>query len=329
MAQTPQTRYACPGLAKMHLPDFSLLVISAVAAIAAGLAVLTSNYRVTRVLFWIAAIAFGSLGVVWSATSEGHSLATQMIVSAIVGALAASGLAWAIWEVRTKEGPQKPKEIAVVPALPPSPAPQRGPTLEANSGGKIDATGAVIPGDLPYQVAKTETGGLIDMPGIVITRKEDGAIGFEASGKPVNRTFPPPSGEFSKLNSQELVQKLVQTAIELRALDKEQSDQFDAVLEKYGRPSTSPPPEIKAKISAEMKVVSERFLQTNEKYAGLSQSLASECMTRIPPIESSSMSRPVYLGASNVYHRRFVGWHPALNAALFLDFLADKLKQQP
>ena len=44
----------------MHLPDFVLLVIGALAAIAAGLAVLTSNYRVARVLFWIAALSFGS-----------------------------------------------------------------------------------------------------------------------------------------------------------------------------------------------------------------------------------------------------------------------------
>lgn len=88
---------------QMQLPEFILLVVATVAAMAAGLAMLASNYRVARILFWIAALSFGSLGVVWSATSEGYSLPTQMVVSAIIAVIAATGLTWVLWEIRGKE----------------------------------------------------------------------------------------------------------------------------------------------------------------------------------------------------------------------------------
>jgi hypothetical protein len=88
---------------QMQLPEFVLLVIATVAAISAGLAMLASKYSVARVLFGIAALSFWSMGVVWSATSTGYNLSTQMIVSAIIGALAAAGFTWVLWEIRTKE----------------------------------------------------------------------------------------------------------------------------------------------------------------------------------------------------------------------------------
>ena len=95
----------------MHLPDFALSVIGALAAIAAGLVMLASNYRIARVLFWIAAVSFGSMGVVWSATPEGYSLPTQMVVSATVAAIAAAGLTWALWEIRGKERAGEPASV--------------------------------------------------------------------------------------------------------------------------------------------------------------------------------------------------------------------------
>src|SRR4051812_34410755 len=91
----------------MHLPEFILLVTTTVAAIVAGLAVYASKYSIARVLFWIAALSVGSLGVMWSATSHGYSLPTQLLVSATIGALAAAGLTWVLWEVRMKEKTEK------------------------------------------------------------------------------------------------------------------------------------------------------------------------------------------------------------------------------
>lgn len=95
----------------MHLPEFALLVIATIAAIAAGLVMLASNYRVALVLFWIGALSFGSLGVVWSATSEGYSLPTQMVVSAVIGAIAAAGLTWVIWEIGQKQKTEATTQI--------------------------------------------------------------------------------------------------------------------------------------------------------------------------------------------------------------------------
>ena len=100
----------------MHLPDFVLLVLATIAAIAAGLAVLASKYNIARVLFWIAGLSFWSLGILWSATSEGYPLKTQLLVAAIVGAVAAAGLTWGLWEIRGKEdGEKKPSSIPAAP----------------------------------------------------------------------------------------------------------------------------------------------------------------------------------------------------------------------
>lgn len=97
----------------MHLPEFILLVIATVAAIAAGLAMATSNYRVARIFFWIAALSFASLGVVWAAQSEGYSLRTQIAVATICFAIAFAGLLWGLKEVRGRaEGQESQKTSA-------------------------------------------------------------------------------------------------------------------------------------------------------------------------------------------------------------------------
>jgi hypothetical protein len=141
----------------MRLSDFVLLVVGTLAAIAAGLAVLASNYRVARILFWIAALSFGSMGVVWSATSESYSLSTQMIVSAIIGAIAAAGLTWALWEIRGKESADRRKSESASQA-PIAAQPQGGRggsgeifgnngTIIGGKGGKVGRGGAGYGGD--------------------------------------------------------------------------------------------------------------------------------------------------------------------------------------
>jgi hypothetical protein len=105
----------------MRLPEFVLLVAATVAAIAAGLAVVASKYGIARALFWIAALSFGSLGVMWSASSEGYSLPTQLIVSAIIGAIAAAGLTWGLWEINEKETTEIKPTAPPHAELPPTP----------------------------------------------------------------------------------------------------------------------------------------------------------------------------------------------------------------
>lgn len=152
----------------MHLPEFILLVTATVAAIAAGLAVLASKYSIARILFWIAGLSFGSLGILWSAMSEGYSLSVQLVVSAAIAAIAAAGLTWALWEIKVKEQAENPlvgdSHQSAGPGTP------HNSILEANMGGEISAKGAEISADFPFQFGRAETGGKIIMDGIrVIT----------------------------------------------------------------------------------------------------------------------------------------------------------------
>lgn len=58
--------------------------------------------RVARALFWVAALSFGSMGIVWSVQSQGYSIATQMIVAAFCAGLAAAALVWGLHEIGIK-----------------------------------------------------------------------------------------------------------------------------------------------------------------------------------------------------------------------------------
>jgi hypothetical protein len=105
----------------MHLPEFTLLAIATVSAIVAGfgvgmLALGRPRFGVVRVLFWISALTFASLGIVWSATSSDHPLWVQMVVAGTIGAIAFAGLAWGLWEVRHQE---KIADEIVRPEAPP------------------------------------------------------------------------------------------------------------------------------------------------------------------------------------------------------------------
>ncbi|WP_316224631.1 MULTISPECIES: hypothetical protein [unclassified Bradyrhizobium] len=142
----------------MHLPEFGLLVLTTIAAIAAGLAMLASKYSIARVLLWIAGLSFGSLGVLWSASSEGYSLPTQLIVAGAVGAVAAVGLTWAIWEIRLKEKAEqsasaasnsvspKPATADIVRHPTPPTAPSPGEDLHSGPSYMKIAPGALVDG---------------------------------------------------------------------------------------------------------------------------------------------------------------------------------------
>jgi hypothetical protein len=119
----------------MHLPEFILLLIATVVGIAAGLAMVVSNYRVARVLFWIAALSFGSLGIVWSQQSNGYSLATQMIVAAICAAIAAAGLVWGLREIRGRANASEPISVTDNPPLSNAASSKNSPNISA--GGNV------------------------------------------------------------------------------------------------------------------------------------------------------------------------------------------------
>lgn len=127
----------------MRLSDFVLLIFGTLAGMAAGLAMLASKYSVARILFGIAALSFWSMGVVWSATSQGYSIQMQMIVSAIIGAIAAAGFTWVLWEIRGKEMGNKPAMETSKQAAQPG---MQGLGGEGGSGEIFGKNGTIIGG---------------------------------------------------------------------------------------------------------------------------------------------------------------------------------------
>jgi uncharacterized membrane protein len=190
----------------------------------------------------------------------------------------------------------------------------RRPTLEATRNSRIDATGAVIPGDLPFQFGRADDGSVIDMPGTVVTRREDGSITIEPGKIPVNRTFPPPTGELSSLSNSELRDRAIAVAAELR----EFQNRFQAENRSLPR---LPPPQIGVPNDI-FKEFSERYRsEYNTKYLDQSLSIASEIMSRIEA--TAPGTRIQHTGALMLYHRSFAGPRAALEVAEFLDMLAN------
>lgn len=287
----------------MQLPEFVLLVVSTVAAMSAGLAMLASKYSVARVLFGIAALSFWNMGVVWSATSTDYSLSTQMIVSAVIGALAAAGFAWVLWEIRTKEA--KEAQAQAIPATAP---PTRRPTLEATNRSTIDATGATIPGDLPFQFGRADNDSLMNLRGTQVTKTEDGGFRIAFGQSNSNIEFPEPPTEYAFLSTPELkthLQALAHTLLEIQ-------EQFTAEARQTG--------------GDDKKWVTV-FQKYNgiyqEKFADLSFSLASVALKRIGTL--SDVPKSAASGGELIYYKKFAGPTPAGDMAAFLDLLSVKL----
>jgi hypothetical protein len=123
---------------------------------------IASNYRVARGLFWIAALSFGSLGVVWSAQSHGYSLVTQMIVAGICAAIAAAGLVWGVDEIKGRANAETPPTVDKSSVSKPDLS-KNSPNLSKNSpnisaGGNISIghIGDVITAPTPQQPTATE-----------------------------------------------------------------------------------------------------------------------------------------------------------------------------
>ena len=195
-------------------------------------------------------------------------------------------------------------------------APQRGPTLEATRNSKIDATRSVIPGDLPFQFGKADDGSIIDMPGTIVTRKEDGSVVMTFGAIPVNRAFPAPTGEFASLSASELKARTGEIAGSLR----EFQGRFETEMRSL--PRTSPP---QVRVSDVVwKQFSEKYrYEYNTKLLDPAISIASEIMSRIEAsAPGTSFQHP---GANMLYHRAFAGPAPALEVAEFLDLLVSKL----
>ena len=104
----------------MDAPDFACLASVAIASVAAGLAyamIARPDPKVlaAKVLAWVAALGFGSLGVIWGVTNNNYSLGMRVAAAAILAAVAAGALVWVLSDIHEQE---KPKEIAANHAPP-------------------------------------------------------------------------------------------------------------------------------------------------------------------------------------------------------------------
>lgn len=106
----------------MSPPDFSMLVIAALASVAAGLAyaMLTREKPgivAAKVLSSLSAIGFGSLGVIWGVTSSAYPLGLRVVAASVLGAIVAGALTWIFADINGQS-----KALSPTPPGPPKQA---------------------------------------------------------------------------------------------------------------------------------------------------------------------------------------------------------------
>jgi hypothetical protein len=173
-------------------------------------------------IFWlviIGPILIGVAGAAWYGKRQTPALWMGFVGTVLLLLAGVLQSQLAIWKSQTDEQPtQRGSNIA-----PASTQPVRGPTLEATNKSKIDATGAEIPGDLPFQFGRVENNSLIDMPGIKVTKTDKG---YTVTPENVNRQFPAPTGEFAGMLVPELRRRIEIAAGDLRQFQDEFNENF-------------------------------------------------------------------------------------------------------
>lgn len=247
--------------------------------VAAGLTLVSLNhpaYRVARGCAWAAAILFGSIAVVWGISTMEPAW-IRMPAVGVAGLIAAISLTEALRFIKNREFPRQPETISSVPF-------SRGPTLEATNKSTIDASGASIPGDLPFQFGKADSGSLIAMLGIQVTTTE---TGWQISPGKANLQFPAPPTEFAFMATPELRQRLQDTANSLRQMQEQFTNDFRAAI----------PNEEK------VREVGKRYAERYEKqFAEITVSLTAASMERIGTL--SNLPRSAASGGQIIYYKK-------------------------
>jgi hypothetical protein len=183
--------------------------------------------------------------------------------------------------------------------------------LEANTGGRINAEGATIPGDLPFQFGKAESGGIIHMPGLNATRQPDGTILIKPGATPTNQAFPPPTGEFKNLSEHQIKQRAQGIAAGLRGFQERfTADWKKLPVGRDGHPT-----------DADFNAFSEKWkIEYEAKYIHEAHSLVSEYLARGHQITPDD--RMAGMGGTMLFYKSFAGPIAALQVAAFLDYLA-------
>ena len=270
--------------------------------VASGLTVVSlnkPNYRVARRCAWASAILFGSIAVVWGITTM-KSAWVQIPAVGIAGLIAAICLSEALRFIKEREFP------SILPSA--HVAVQRGPTLEATKNSTIDATGAVISGDLPFQFGRADNGSVISMRGAVVTRQGDGIVSLRAGATPVPVQFPPPTGEFSRFSNGQLKAREIKMSADLRDFQ----DQFTAEIQTLPRQDGTP--------NDIIRTVGDKYsMEYQQRFVEEGRSIASEMLARIT--KKSPGATFSGNGGMMLYYGSFAGPRAALDVAVFLDTL--------
>ena len=99
----------------MSAPDFTILVIAALASVAAALAYAMlargkPGFLAAKALAWSSALGFGSLGVIWGSTNSTYPLGLRMAAAAVLAAIVVAALVWVINDINGQV--QKPSDVA-------------------------------------------------------------------------------------------------------------------------------------------------------------------------------------------------------------------------
>jgi hypothetical protein len=302
--------------------EFQFVVVLTLAAIAAGMATVAAPEYLPALreypglIFWsglavtVALIAIAiAIAVRADAleTQSGHGrrmIALTGMILCGIGFFVFFGVYF--WPAAVRE----PQTATVAPA-----PVVRGPTLEATGGSTIDATGATMPGDLPFQFAKADDNSVIDMPGITVTKQPDGTITVTPGN--ASRQFPAPNGDFTMLSNVDLIAREESFCKELRAFQ----ERFSADLQKFSTTGNK-----QADDTAFKDLTAPYFSEYKSKYSSTALSLASEFLSRLGTVTVPSMS--ARSGGGLVLHQAFAGPTPASDVADFLDALGQRLPVQ-
>jgi hypothetical protein len=193
----------------------------------------------------------------------------------------------------------------------------RGPTLEAIDHSVIDATGATIPGDLSFQFGRAEGHSLIAMPGVTVTKNDDGTYSVIPPAQ-TNLSFPAPDGRFSKLSNLDLKKEAALISAEFRQAQGEFIAAYQAVKR-----------DEKGQISnQDWQAFSEPL---DNKYRAdlvpMGFSIVCELLNRTAGNLQLSDGK-IRIGAQDMYYRQVASAGHADKVADFIDFLLQKVPDQ-
>jgi hypothetical protein len=244
----------------------------------------------------------------WFVLALKHTRSRGTSMLPVIG-MAVTGIlfvGFAVWYFVENYQPSKAPEVRQSETDPRS----GRPILESTDRAKIDAAGAEIPQEFPGQLAHASDDSQINMPGLKITRKEDGSFSIKGG----NWELPPPSGEYLWLSAPELKTRMVATIADLLKFQDQFSKDFQAAL----RITPRDYPKVEA--------VRNKYLEIyRDKFSTVALSLTSAAINKTGALDVSGMSIQVQHGQSTLRFNHFVSFTPGIDVAAFLQVLSDRL----